>query len=169
MRKTVLTYGLISGILSAVMMLATLPFLEKMEGSTGYIVGYTAILAAALLIFFGIRSYRENVGNGKLSFGRGFAVGILIAAISCVFYVATWQILYFGVMPELGDKIEAAMLESAKKQASTPAEEAAAVQEVQVMRRRLDNPVISTAFVFLEPFPVGLIVTAISAAILRRR
>ncbi|HET9300684.1 MAG TPA: DUF4199 domain-containing protein [Candidatus Polarisedimenticolaceae bacterium] len=169
MRRTVLTYGLISGILSAVMMLATLPFLEEMGGSKGYIVGYTAILAAAMLIFFGIRSYRENVGGGKITFGRGFAVGILICLISCAFYVATWQTLYFGVMPELGDKLEASMVKQAAAGAATPAEAAVAVQRAHDMKRQLDNPVISSAFVFLEPFPVGLLVTLISAAILRRK
>ena len=169
MRKTVLTYGVIAGVLSAVMMLATLPFLDTLGGIKGYVVGYTAILAAALLIFFGIRSYRENVGNGKLTFGRGFAVGILICLISCAFYVATWQTLYFGVMPELGDKLEASMVEQAKAGASTPAEAAAAVQHAHDMKRQLDNPAISTAFVFLEPFPVGLLVTLISSAILRKR
>ena len=169
MRKIVLTYGLIAGILSAVMMVATLPFLEKLGGLNGYIVGYTAILLAALLIFFGIRSYRENVGEGKVTFGRAFAVGILICLISCAFYVATWEILYFGVMPDLGDKMVASMVETAKAEASSPVEEAAAVQRAHDMKRQLDNPVVSAAFVFIEPFPVGLLVTVISAAILRRK
>ena len=169
MRKTVLTYGLISGILSTVMMLATLPFLEKLGGSKGYIFGYTAILLAALLIFFGIRSYRENVGEGKLTFGRGLAVGILICLISCAFYVATWEVLYFGVMPDLGDKLVTEMVEKAKAEAATPAEAAAAVQRVHDFKRLYDNPAVNVAFTFIEPFPVGLLVTFISAAILRRK
>jgi hypothetical protein len=83
--------------------------------------------------------------------------------------VATWQTLYFGVMPELGDKLEASMVKQAQAGASSPAEEAIAVQRAHDMRRQLDNPAISSAFVFLEPFPVGLLVTLISAAILRRK
>jgi hypothetical protein len=47
-------------------------------------------------------------------------VGILICLISCAFYVATWEILYFGVMPDLGDKLEASMVQQAKNEASTP-------------------------------------------------
>ena len=80
MKKTVLTYGLISGVIAAVLMLAHVPFMDG--GSRSLIVGYTGIVLASLLIAFGVRSYRENVGNGKISFGRAFAVGILIALIS---------------------------------------------------------------------------------------
>ena len=82
MKKTVLTFGLISGAISALMMFATLPVIDKIGFDTGAIVGYTAIVLSFLLVFFGIRSYRENVGGGTITFGRAFAVGILITVIS---------------------------------------------------------------------------------------
>src|SRR5215510_3047941 len=96
MKKTVLTYGLISGAIAAVLLLAHVPFMDSLGGSKGLIVGYTGIVLSALLIFFGVRSYRENVGNGKISFGRGFAVGILIAVISAGCYVAAWEAVYYS-------------------------------------------------------------------------
>ena len=170
MRRTVLTYGLISGILSVILMLATVPFIDSMmKSGWGEVVGYTGILLAALLVFFGIRSYRENVGDGKLTFGRGFAVGILITLISCAFYVATWEVLYFGVMPDLGDKLVACMVQKAKDSGDSPQEVEAAVQKAHQFKESYDNPAVNVAFTFIEPFPVGLLVTAISAAILRRK
>jgi hypothetical protein len=57
MKKNVLTFGLISGAISAVMMLVTVPFVDKIGWEKGEILGYTSIVLAALLIFFGIRSY----------------------------------------------------------------------------------------------------------------
>jgi hypothetical protein len=104
MKKTVLTFGLISGAMNAAMMLATVPFVDSIGWERGEIPGYTAIVLSALLIFFGVRSYRENVGGGRLSFGRGFAVGILIALISSACYVGTWEILYFNFMPDFAEK-----------------------------------------------------------------
>jgi Protein of unknown function (DUF4199) len=76
MNKTVLTFGLISGAISAAMMLITIPFVDKIGFDKGEILGYTTIVLSALLVFFGVRSYRENVAGGRLTFGRGFAVGI---------------------------------------------------------------------------------------------
>ena len=44
------------------------------------VIGYTTMVIAFLLIFFGVRSYRDNVAGGTVRFGRAFAVGALIAA-----------------------------------------------------------------------------------------
>ena len=101
MKKTVLTFGLISGAVLAATMLATIPFVDKIGWEKGEILGYTEIVLSALMVFFGIRSYRENVEGGHLTFGRGFAVGILIALISSACYVGTWEIVYYKFMPTL--------------------------------------------------------------------
>jgi len=98
-KKTVLTFGLISGALSSLMMVATVPFADRIGFDKGAIVGYTAIVLSFLLVFFGIRSYRDNVGNGQITFSKAFAVGISITVISCIFYVVTWEILYFNFLP----------------------------------------------------------------------
>jgi len=65
MKKTILKFGLISGALSSLMMVATVPFLDKIGFSKGEYVGYTTIVLSFLLVFFGIRSYRDNAGNGS--------------------------------------------------------------------------------------------------------
>lgn len=46
------------------------------------VIGYTTIVLSFLLVFLGIRSYRENVGNGRITFGRAFGVDILITLVS---------------------------------------------------------------------------------------
>src|SRR5215831_12835423 len=97
MKKTVITFGSISGAITALMGLITMPFLDKIAASQTEVLGYTTIILSFLMVFVGIRSYRENVGNGEISFGRAFAVGILITLISCACYVATWELLYFNV------------------------------------------------------------------------
>ena len=103
MKKTILTYGLISGILSSLMMAATVPFMHNLNGHNGYLFGYTAIVLSFLLVFFGIRSYRDNVGNGQITFAKAFAIGISITLISCLFYVVTWEIIYFNFIPHFLD------------------------------------------------------------------
>ncbi len=104
MKKPVLTFGVISGVVSSILMLATVPFLDRIGFDKALIVGYTAIVLSFLLVFFGIRSYRENVGGGQISFGRALSVGLLITLISCVFYVVTWEIVYFKLMPGFAEK-----------------------------------------------------------------
>ena len=114
MKKTVLTWGLISGGVFVVSMLATVPFAEWIGFDKEEILVYTTMVLAALLIFFGVRAYRENVGGGRITFGRGFAVGILISLISSACYAGAWEMVYFKLMPNLAEKYAAHMLEREK-------------------------------------------------------
>lgn len=169
MKKIVLTFGLISGALMAIFMFATMPLIDRIGMDRMVFVGYTGIVLAFMLVFFGIRSYRENVGAGVISFGRAFAVGILIALIASVCYVIAWMILYYNFMPDFFDKYAAHVME--KMRASGAAAEAiqAQAREMEHMKQMVKNPLVHAALVFLEPLPVGLIITLISALILRRK
>ena len=169
MKKTVLIFGLISGAISAAMIFATLPFVYRIGFDKGLVVGYTTIILSFLLVFFGIRSYRENVGGGTITFGRAFAVGILITLISCVCYVVAWEILYYNFMPDFADKYSAYVLEKAKAAGATAEAIQAQMEEAKKLKQILDNPFLNAAATFTEPFPIGLIITLISALILRKR
>ena len=168
MKKTVLTFGLIGGAIMAAMMFATLPFLDKIGFDKGEIVGYTTMILAFMLVFFGIRSYRENV-SGQITFGRAFAVGILITLVACVCYVVAWEILYFKFMPDFVDKYASYMVEKVRASGASQQVIDAKLQEMKSFKAMYDNPFINAAITFTEPFPIGLIVTLISAAILRKK
>ena len=169
MKKIVLTFGLISGGVAALLMFSTVPFIYRIGFDKGVIVGYTAIVVSLLLVPFGIRSYRENVGGGSISFGRAFAVGILITLISCVCYVVAWEIVYYNFLPDFADKYTEYIVEKAKTSGATQQVIDATVQEMKSMKSMLDNPLIFAAIGFTEPFPVGLVITLISAAVLRKK
>jgi hypothetical protein len=165
MKKTVLVFGLISGGMMTVMMFATLPFTDSAWlQSHSMLVGYTTIVLSFMLVFFGIRSYRENIGGGTITFGRAFAVGILITLISSVLYVVTWEIMYFGV-PSFGARFMTMCVAHIKNSGASPE----AIQTQLNQLKYLDNPLINAALTFTEPFPVGLIITLVSAAILRKK
>jgi len=169
MKKTVLTFGLIGGAVMAVMMFATLPFVDRIGFDKGFIIGYTTMILAFMMVFFGIRSYRENIGQGHISFGRAFAVGILITLIACVCYVVAWEILYFNFMPDFLDKYSAYVIEKARASGASQQAIDAQVQQMKSFKAMYANPLINAAVTFTEPFPVGLLVTLISAAILRKK
>ena len=170
MKKTVLIFGLISGAVSSLMMIATVPFLDKIgHGKGGYVVGYTAIVLSFLLVYFGIRSYRDNFGQGHITFTKAFAVGILITLISCVFYVVTWEVIYFNFMHDFMDKYGAHTIEKLKASGASAAAIQAQLQQLKKFKEMYENPLFNAAMTFIEPFPVGLAITLISAAVLRRK
>jgi hypothetical protein len=169
MKKTVLTFGLISGVVISVLMLSTLPFAHQIGFSRAMIVGYTTMVLSFLLVFFGIRSYRENVGNGRISFGRAMGVGLLIMLISCAFYVITWEFMYFFLMPNFLTEYSAYMVENMRASGASAEQINQQVEQMKQFQVLYSNPFINAAFTLLEPLPVGLVMTLISALILRTR
>jgi hypothetical protein len=168
MKRTVLTFGLISGVVSSALMLCTLPFMHRIGLDLGLIVGYTGIVLSFLLVTFGIRAYREQNG-GAMTFTRGFTVGILITLISCVFYVATWELIYFKLQPDFMANWETHAVEKVRAEGGSPEKVEATRQQLRSFKEAYDNPLTNAAYTFIEPFPVGLLITVISAAALRRR
>ena len=120
-------------------------------------------------LFFGVRSYREQQADGRLTFGRGFAVGILIVLISCAFYVGTWEIIYFKLAPNFMSDWTAHAVEQARASGASQAKIDETVRQMAEFKRIYDNPLTNAAVTFLEPFPIGLLVALISAGVLRRR
>src|SRR5580658_353308 len=173
MKKTVLTFGLISGLMISILSGSSMLIADKIgfgHGQVaGMVIGYTIMVASFLLIYFGVRSYRDNTLGGQISFGRAFACGILITLITCVCYVAMWEVLYFNFMPHFMDSYFAAQIHQVQSSGLDPATTAAKVAAIQHSQQLYQNPLVNMAYTFMEPLPVGLVITLISAAILRRK
>ena len=169
MKKTVLTFGLISGLMISVLMGGSLLLADTIGYGHSMALGYTIMVASFLLIYFGVRSYRDNVLGGQISFGRAFGCGMLIALITTVCYVAMWEVLYFNFMPHFMDGYFAAQIHKVQASGLDPAAVAAQVAAIQRSQQLYQNPLVNMAYTFMEPLPVGLVVALISAAMLRRK
>ena len=169
MKKTVLTFGLIAGGILSVMMLLTLPFHETIGFDRLEIIGYATMVGAFLLIYFGVRSYRDRVAGGWLSFGRAFKVGALIALIASSCYVATWQVIYHTVGDRFMEQYQAHALEQERASGATAAELEKRRTDMERFAALYRNPAINVAITFLEPLPIGLLFALVSAALLRRK
>jgi hypothetical protein len=169
MKKIVLTFGLISGLIMSVLMGGSLLLADKIGSSHSMVLGYTIMVASFLLIYFGIRSYRDNTLAGQISFGRAFACGILITLISSVCYVVMWEVLYFNFMPHFMDGYFASQIHTVQSAGLDAATTAARVAAIQHSQQLYQNPLINMAYTIMEPLPVGLVITLVSAALLRRK
>lgn len=169
MKKTVLTFGLIGGAILSGIMAITLPFHDALGNDRAMLVGYASMVLAFLMVYFGVRSYREKVGGGAISFRRALGVGALIAALTSTCYVATWEVMYYTVASDYLENYQAKMLE--KERAAGASKEALAQKAAEMARfaELYKNPLINAAMTFLEPLPVALVMALVSAGLLRRR
>ncbi|MGZ8379114.1 MAG: DUF4199 domain-containing protein [Gemmatirosa sp.] len=169
MRKIVLTFGLIAGAVLSAMMLVTQPFMDRIGFDRAMVIGYTTMVLAFLMVYFGIRAYRDEVAGGHVTFGRALVVGLLITAVASVCYVATWQVVYHRIAPDFMAQYSAHEIAKARQAGATEAEIAAKSREMAEFAVLYQNPLFNIGFTFLEPLPVGVLFSLVSAGMLSRR
>jgi hypothetical protein len=169
MRKIVLTFGLIAGAILAAVMIVEFALPSRIGFQSGYIVGYTSMVIAFLMVYFGVRAYRDNVAGGRIGFGRAFVVGLLITAVATACYVATWEVIFYKVAPDFADKYAAYAVDKVRQSGATDAQVAAKVQEMAKFKEAYRNPLVNIAYTILEPLPVGILFTLVTAGVLSRK
>jgi hypothetical protein len=169
MKKIVLIFGLIAGAILSAMMLVNVSLIDQIGFDKGEIIGYTTMVVAFLMIYFGVRTYRDNHAGGTIRFGRAFGIGLLITLVASTCYVGTWQVVYHTLAPDFGDKYGAYVIEKARKSGATEAQLAVQKKEMQEFIEMYKNPLVNVALTYLEPLPVGLLFSLVSAGLLSRR
>ena len=171
MKNDVLKYGLVSGLFVAIMGAATVPFEHRLHISTSLAmaVGYTVMVLAFLIVFVGVKHYRDTECGGSISFGRAFAAGALMMLITCACYVVMWEVLNATVEKNFAHDYAASMVRHAEDsglQGTALEAKIAAAQKFEVM---YSNPLYRMSMTLLEPLPVGLVMALVTAGILRRK
>ena len=170
MKRTVLVFGLIAGlIVSGFMDFSMARFYQSHELQHGMLYGYAAMIIALSFVFVGIKSYRDKYCDGVIPFGKAFITGLFITLVASTIYVITWLILYYGFMPDFMTRYAEHMISAAKASGATAAELDAKVSEMKMYQDMYKNPLFVVLLTYLEILPVGLVITAISALILKRK
>jgi hypothetical protein len=174
MKKVVLTFGLISGLIIAVLVWVNTWLLAS--GHLSYdraeLTGYASMLIALSMVFFGIKSYRDNHAEGHITFWKGVQVGILISLISGVLYFAgaeSYGIAHPGFVDNFVQRASEQTVNKMRAAGSSQEQIDKSVAEIDQMKGLLQNPLIFFFICLIEILPVGIVVTLISAALLRKK
>jgi hypothetical protein len=170
MKKTVLTYGIISGIIvTTLMLLGIWVMKDKQDLSYGMLIGYATMVLALSLIFFAVKSYRDNELGGMISIGKGFMTGLYITLIAGCIYATGWEFYYRQSGEQYMQKYTELYVKEMKESGSTEAQITAELKSMESMMESYKNPVIRFGFTLMEILPVGIIISLITALILRKR
>ncbi|MGC4103797.1 DUF4199 domain-containing protein [Ferruginibacter sp.] len=169
MKKIVLVNGLIAGFIPISIFFITMGLYHKngnFEG--GMWIGYASMLLGFSLIFVGIKNFRDKFNGGVISFGKGFKIGLLITLVASTLYVIGWLIDLYCFIPDFAEKYAAAMLDKLKASGADAAKIAAETKDMDNFVQLYKNPVMVVLFTYVEILPVGLIISLIAAAILKK-
>jgi len=169
MKRVVWVFGLLAGAVLSVMMVVNIAFIDQIGFGTAEVICYTTMVIAFIMIFFGVKAYRDSVAPDGLTFGRAFMVGLLITMIATACYVATWQLVQDRLAPDYMDKYATYTLDKARQSGASAAEIAEKTKEMAEFREIYKKPLASIAFTFLEPLPVGLLFSLVAAGVLSRK
>jgi hypothetical protein len=174
MQKTGLIFGVVSGVLlSAFLLLGMILWQEGIVTfDSGELFGYTTMLVALSAVFFGIKSYRDKHLNGTIRFGKALQLGLLISVVAAVMYAATWEVYRTTQPDEYGrfvKEYQQCEIDKAKNSGVPQAEVDAKVEQMATFMQMYENPLLRFGITMVEVLPVGILVSLVSAAILRRR
>jgi len=172
MKKIILNYGLLAGGILAVVMLITTPLWSsgKMDMETGGWVGYISMIVALSAVFFGVRTYRDKETGGVISFGKGFQVGLLITLIASVIYVAVWMLyVNFGGGGDFMEQYYQYSVEQLRQSGKPAADIEQEIAKMAEFKEMYKSPLVQIGITFLEIFPVGLVISLLSAALLMKK
>lgn len=169
MKKIVLTYGLIAGILVSALMLLGILINKEHNLTVGMIYGYATMLMAFAMIYVAIRQYRNQYLGGKISFGKAFLIGLGITLITAAFYVITWEIEFKYIFPDFMQGYAKVSLESMKAKGASADAIQTAAKEMEKMVKDYNDPLYRIPLTFAEILPVGLMVSLVCALLLKRK
>ena len=169
MKKIILTYGLIAGLICmSFMIVSTLVWKTTNETNQSMIIGFVGMFIAFIFVFVGIKNYRDKHNGGYVSFWNAFKIGFLIALIASSIYTAVWLIEMHFFMPDFMEKFTEKAIAEVNSSGLSATEIAKKIDEMKAMEENYKNPFFRIFITLMEILPIGIVVALLSALILKR-
>jgi hypothetical protein len=167
MLRIILLYGIIGGVIVAVPMLVSMQTTTVGEiPENAALYGYLSMLLAFTMVFVGIKHYRDKALGGVIGFARALGVGLGISAVASLFWVAGWE-LTLAMGFDFGSAYTDSVIAAAQARGAPAAELERIRSETAEFLSMYTNPLFRLPITFVEMFPIGVLISLISAALLR--
>jgi hypothetical protein len=168
MIRLIALYGTLAGLIVAVPMVWSMMVLTPQTApDNGAVYGYLTMIVALTAVFLGVKHYRDKVLGGAIKFVPALLVGLGISAVASVFYVVGWEISLAFSGFDFAASYSNAMVEAARAKGASPADLQKAIADGEAFAKMYANPFYRLPITFIEMFPVGMLISLISAALLR--
>jgi len=166
MLRAILVWGVIGGLIVGT---ATFGFTVAYNGHEpphGLLLGYLTMLVALTAVFVGIKRYRDVERGGVISFWQALVLGLAISVVASLFYVAAWEAALHVLHFDFAAAYANAMIARAKASGVSGEKLARLTAEMATFKANYANPLYRLPETFTEIFPVGVLVSLVSAGLL---
>lgn len=168
MLRTILKYGLIAGLIVAGFEIATFTAFSGMPPlKYGMLIGYTTMLIALSAVFVGIKHHRDVDRGGVIGFWPAFGIGLGVSFVAGIFYVVGWEAVQAMTQMDFASSYAQAILASEAAKGASAEALAKLSADMEAFKVQYADPLFRLPMTFAEIFPVGVLVSLVSAGLLR--
>ena len=167
MQRTILIYGLASGAIIILGMIATIVLSKGGAPHSNVWLGYLIMLVGLSSILMAVKSHRDKALGGVIRFWPALLIGLGVALVAGLAYVAIWEVYLALTDYAFMEQYVAATLAQKKAAGLSGAEYAKLAADLEAMKHSYANPLLRMPMTFAEIFPVGVLVALVSAALVR--
>lgn len=170
MLANILKPGLIAGAIAGVGLSLTIALAgdAMSPGWIGMAIGYAIMLVALSIVFLAVKRQRDVAGGGVIRFWPAFGMGLAISIVAGLVYVAAWELAQLTLIKgDFAKQYGDALIARQRAAGASAAELAKLTREMAEFAVQYRNPLFRLPMTFVEIFPVGALVSLVSAALLR--
>jgi hypothetical protein len=170
MKRSIITFGGIAGLVIGIFIIL-ITWLSTISPKyvDNEVVGYAAQIIAFSFIFVGVKNFRDKFNQGTVSFGKAFLIGLGITLIGSTIYVIIWLVEFYVFIPDFMDKYAAHLLKEVRESGVSEAVMNRKVAQINGIKEMYKNPLFVVLITYAEVLPVGIIISLLTALILKRR
>jgi hypothetical protein len=167
MLRFILIHGVIAGLLVGIPNLIVTTSLADHQLPHGVLFGYLIMLVALSTVFVAIKRRRDLALGGVIGFWPALGLGLAISLVASLFYIAAWEIAFSMIGTDFLNGYTSSVVAEAAARGASPAELARIRAEWDGFWIEYRNPIVRIPYTFIEFFPVGVLVSLVSAGLLR--
>jgi len=168
MLRTILKYGVIAGlVVGGFELIIFVAFGGLPPLKYGMAIGYTTMLIALSAVFVGIKRHRDVDRGGVIGFWPALGVGLGVSFIAGIFYVVAWEAVQAMTHMDFATSYSNAIIASEKAKGASAEALAKLSTDMAAFKVQYADPMFRLPMTFVEIFPVGVLVSLVSAGLLR--
>ena len=170
MKKTILTYGIYTFFVASTLFIAALYLGFGLDFKTHGIVGYLTMVASLYFVYFGIKHYKNNEGNGEIDFKTAFVIGAAISAFAAIIFGVIDAIYITKINPDFIKQYVS--YENSIIDAQTNLSVNGMKLEKLALQKQSEvfgNPIIVFIITTMMVFVIGVIISLLSALIMHKK